>query len=125
MFSADQVDKLTVLIAGENTGSSEPTAPVEGGDISFASQVLPIFQGYCNMCHSGGNAFGGWSGETYETVTTSGKNGPEIVPGDANSSRLVQLLQATNGVFMPPTGQLSDEDIKIITDWINAGAPNN
>jgi mono/diheme cytochrome c family protein len=48
------------------------------------------------------------------------------VAGDAATSPLVKLLQATSGVKMPPVGdRLSDADIQLIIDWINAGPLDN
>jgi len=55
---------------------------------------------------------------------TTGTHGPVVKPGDATNSLLVQKLQGTQqiGSLMPPSGKLSDAEIKIILDWINAGA---
>ena len=60
-----------------------------------------------------------------KSTLTTGNTSPEIVQGDAANSHLVQLLQATNGVFMPPTGRLSQDEIDIIVNWINAGTPDD
>ena len=45
-----------------------------------------------------------------------------IVPGDANGSRLVQMVSSGR---MPPRGdKLTAEQIQFIVNWINAKAPN-
>ena len=50
-------------------------------------------------------------------------NGVVVIPGNAADSFLVQQL--INGE-MPKRGpKLTDEQIQIISDWINAGALNN
>jgi hypothetical protein len=77
------------------------------------------------MCHNSASANGGWDSSTWESVTTTGSQKSAIVPGDANNSPLIQLLMKTNGVLMPPSGSLSDEEIQTILDWINAGALDN
>jgi mono/diheme cytochrome c family protein len=127
MFSEDQVKKLTILIAGEDTGSAgggvAPT-PATGGNVSFKEKVLPLFQAKCSMCHSTGSGFGGWDSTTYQSVMTSGDGGPQVIAGNASGSHLMELIQATSG-FMPPTAKLSDEEIQTILDWINAGALDN
>ena len=58
---------------------------------------------------------------------TSGDNAPSVVPGDIENSLLAQKLRdsQTIGGVMPPTGQLPDEDIQLILDWIAAGALDN
>ena len=124
MFSEKQVKELVALVAGPDTGGGGGPKPT-AGPVSFSEDVLPIFQARCTMCHGPSTTYGGWDGSTYESTTTTGNTSPEIVQGDAANSHLVQLLQATNGVFMPPTGRLSQEEIDIIVNWINAGAPDN
>jgi hypothetical protein len=42
-----------------------------------------------------------------------------ITPGDANTSRLVQVQRAAQ----PHFAQLSGEELQILVDWIDAGAP--
>ncbi|MEW5938714.1 MAG: c-type cytochrome [Chloroflexota bacterium] len=122
MFTPEQVRALIILIAGADTGGP----PAAGsGEVSFKEQVLPIFQARCSMCHNSTTAYGGWDASDYESVMTTGNRAPEIVPGDANASYLLTLLLETNGVLMPPTGRLSQQEIQIIVDWINAGALDN
>jgi mono/diheme cytochrome c family protein len=122
MFSEKQIKELVTLVAGKSTGGgAKPTA----GPVSFSEQVLPIFQARCTMCHGSSTTYGGWDGSSYQSALTTGNNNPEIISGDAGNSPLVQLLQATNGVFMPPTGRLSQDEVDTIINWINAGAEDN
>ena len=59
----------------------------------------------------------------YESLMAGSQNGPVIVPGDAGDSLLVEKI--TEGK-MPKRGpKLTPAQIQTITDWINAGAPNN
>jgi mono/diheme cytochrome c family protein len=98
------------------TPQPAPTNP------TFTADVLPIFQQYCKMCH--GNQ-GGWDSTSYQAVMTTGDHSPVVIPGDPTNSLLAQKLQGTSkiGGIMPPTGELPDDIIKIILDWIAAGAP--
>jgi mono/diheme cytochrome c family protein len=93
-----------------------PTTP------TFDADIQPIFEQYCKMCHG---SLGGWDSTTYQAVMTSGDHGPVVIPGDATNSLLAQKLQGTAkiGGVMPPDGELPDQTIKIILDWIAAGAP--
>ena len=56
---------------------------------------------------------------------TTGDHAPVVIPGDVTNSLLAQKLQGTAkiGGIMPPSGELPDATIKIILDWIAAGAP--
>ena len=76
------------------------------------------------MCHG---SMGGWDASSFQTVMTSGDNAPVIVPGDPDHSLLAQKLLGTQteGGLMPPGGKLPDSELKLILDWIAAGAPEN
>ena len=60
---------------------------------------------------------------------TSGDNAPTIIPGDAGKSLLGQKLLNTQseGEMMPPPSlkALTEDEIQLIIDWINAGALDN
>ena len=92
------------------------------GPITFASDVLPIFDAKCKMCHG---SMGGWDASSYQAVMTTGDNAPTVIPGDVEGSLLAQKLLGTHteGTIMPPGGKLPDGEIQIILDWIAAGAP--
>ncbi|MFH2039486.1 MAG: c-type cytochrome [Chloroflexota bacterium] len=102
------------------------TATPSGAEVSFADDIQPILQSRCNVCHASSAGQAGYDTTTYQGVTTSGDSGPQIIPGDGVESPLVKLLQVTSGVKMPPVGdRLSDAEIQLIIDWINAGAKDN
>ena len=49
--------------------------------------------------------------------------GPVVIPGSAGTSRLVEVVVSGD---MPPGGRkLDDYKIQTISDWIDAGAPDN
>ncbi|RME82130.1 MAG: hypothetical protein D6775_11710 [Caldilineae bacterium] len=86
---------------------------------SFSRDILPALQAHCAECH-------GPEAEvtlmSYEALLNGGKRGPLVVPGDADSSRLI-LVQS-----MPPAAhptRLPREVLELIYTWIQAGAPEN
>ncbi|MBC7878673.1 MAG: hypothetical protein H7Y59_15995 [Anaerolineales bacterium] len=92
-------------------------------DISFANHVLPIFNTSCVKCHGTEQIKEGLDMRSYETLMAGSFNGTIITPGNPDDSYLLQ--QIIDGE-MPKRGpKLTAEQIQIITDWINAGAPNN
>jgi mono/diheme cytochrome c family protein len=124
VLNSDQINQLVKFIR-TFTGGETSTGAATGtpsATPSFASDVLPIFQSKCSACHG---AFGGWDASSYKTVMESGDHAPVIVPGDAANSLLAQKISGTQtvGTIMPPGGKLSDTEIQIIINWINAGAP--
>ena len=100
-----------------------PTQAAAAPTVSFANDILPIFNNSCNKCHGVEQVKEGLDMRTYETLMAGSFNGSVITPGSANDSFLVE--QIINGE-MPKRGQkLLPAQIQLIIDWINAGALNN
>lgn len=80
---------------------------VSPGQITYKVVNQSIFEAACLSCHSssGGNK-GGINLEDFESVT---KN-------------IGMIRKEVSGKTMPPSGGLSDAQIKLLTDWIDAGA---
>jgi mono/diheme cytochrome c family protein len=119
ILSADQIHQLVDFIR-QLGGAATPTP----GEVSFKDDVLPVLKDSCGICHG---SMGGWDASSYQSVMESGDNGPVVNPGDPEASLLAQKLLGTQtiGAEMPPGGQLSQDDIQTILDWISAGAPDN
>lgn len=120
ILSADQIHQLVsyIRVLGGQQGG-QGTAGV-----SFKNDVLPILEAKCGICHG---SLGGWDASTYQSVMESGENAPVVNPGDPEASLLGQKLLGTQtiGAEMPPGGQLPQDQIKTILDWISAGAQDN
>jgi len=67
--------------------------------------------------------------ESYEGLMNGGKHGKAVVPGNADSSLLVQKLREPPpfGDLMPLKSKnpLSPDSIRILGDWIAGGAKDN
>jgi uncharacterized membrane protein len=100
-----------------------PAPAGASGTVSFAKDVMPILQNSCVTCHGGQRTSAALNLTSYDQLMAGSENGPVITAGDAANSLLVQLVQTGK---MPKRGaKLTADQIKIITDWINAGAANN
>ena len=91
----------------------------------FERKVRPLFVEHCYECHSAvsGKSKGGLLLDSRQGWQTGGDSGPAIVPRDPEASLLLQAIRYTNpDLEMPPDGRLSKERVKIIEDWIRAGA---
>jgi mono/diheme cytochrome c family protein len=102
---------------------TEAPAVESAASVSFAIDVMPIFQSRCFNCHGGERVNEGLRMGSYDEILAGSDNGPIIVPGDAASSLLVELV--TNQK-MPKRGpKLTPPQVQLITDWVNSGALNN
>jgi cytochrome b subunit of formate dehydrogenase len=93
-----------------------PTAtPKPVGDLTWEGYVGALLADRCSTCH--GTA-AGLSFATYKDAVAGSKNGPIIVPGDAAGSKLV-VVQSAGG----HPGQLNEDELARIQEWIDLGAP--
>jgi len=102
------------------TPTPQPTPEVaEAAEISWDTAVLPLVEEKCIACH-GPAAMGGLDLSSLESAIIGGDSGPAVVPGDPDGSSIV--TRQTSGDH---PGQFSQEDIDLVAEWINAGAPKN
>ena len=103
----------------EDPEAAATSAPAETSAVSFSQDVLPIFEEYCTRCHGETRQRGGVALNNYAAVQAS----DVIVVQDSAKSLLVRVLVSGE---MPDDGPaLSAELIQTISDWIDAGAPEN
>ncbi len=102
---------------------TEASTDAPAGEVSFASDVMPIIQSRCIRCHGEDRIEEGLVFFTYEDILAGSDNGPVIVPGDVENSLLVELVATKE---MPKKGpKLTPPQVQLITDWVAAGALNN
>jgi mono/diheme cytochrome c family protein len=92
------------------------TEPCDTLNVSYSTDIAPVFQANCNACHSGNFASGGVSTDTYDDVKA-------LV--DAN--RLWGPINHEAGFSPMPKGmvKLGDCELKKIKSWMDNGSPNN
>ena len=95
-------------------------------DAFFAQKVLPILQDNCFKCHShaSGKSKGGLLMDSSAAILEGGETGPALVPGKPGESLLLKFIRSTDSQEqMPPKGdRLSEESVRILESWIQAGA---
>ncbi len=98
------------------------TARLEAGPV-FKKDVEPILRKSCTSCHGSEKAKGGFRADSRKAVVESGDEGPWVVPGDANASRLIELLAgAIRTKKAADKHVLPDAQVEQIRAWIDAGA---
>ena len=104
------------------TDAPAATTP-EVAEVSFSKDVLPIFEVRCQRCHGTGQTLAGLSLASHADVVAGSGRGPVVIPGSAETSRLVQVIVSGE---MPRGGaKLPESEIQTISDWVDAGAPDN
>ena len=94
-------------------------------DVSFVRDIAPILIQRCTGCHGGKRTEGEYRLHTFEFLTRAGASDePPIVAGEPAASELfLRISSADDDLRMPQLDDaLAADDVKLIRDWIAAGA---
>jgi mono/diheme cytochrome c family protein len=111
---------LTLLLLSASTS----IAPADDQTVpDYTRDVAPLLTKYCAGCHSDADREGDLSLQSYESLRKGTGDGPAVLAGNANSSRMIRVLTGGEPA-MPPEGeeQLSDEQVALLRRWIDGGA---
>jgi len=98
------------------------------GKVDFNTEIQPILSQNCYACHGPDEAAveGGLRLDQRETALKGGDSGAAIVPGNPDSSLMIERIKhADPDEIMPPTGKkdpLKPEQIDLLRRWIEEGA---
>jgi hypothetical protein len=112
-----------------DAASASSTVAIQDTTVSFARDILPIFEKSCSECHGGKDEAGDVFAEedlhltTYEGVMAGSSAGPVIEPGNVTDSFLYEMVEY--GDMPAENDPLPPEELLLIKRWIEAGAPNN
>ncbi len=95
----------------------EPTPMPRPASLTWAGWVGPMLNEKCSACH-GADGVGGYEVLSKESSIRGGNAGPGFVAGNPAGSS-VFAVQAEGD----HPGQLTKDEIKYLTDWVNAGMP--
>ncbi len=132
MFSTRMVLAAVTLVSAGLAGCEK--------QVSYSADIQPILDNYCIECHANtgeGEAASGFAVNDYQAVMQGTQFGPVVVPGSSMSSSLylVVAMKTDPKIHMPPHHDeslaegrgfaLSEQNIKLIGEWIDQGAQDN
>jgi cytochrome b subunit of formate dehydrogenase len=92
------------------------TPPPDAGR-SWNAGIEALVIQKCGTCHAA-TLLGGLDLSTYQGLLIGGSSGPAITPGNSDESTMVQRQLDGNH-----PGQFTSEELELVIDWIQAGAP--
>lgn len=115
---------LLLVVLSTHPSFATDTEDASGGHRLFENRIAPLLKQKCSRCHShdAGKSEGGLMLDSRQSMVQGGESGPAIVPGDPDSSLLIQAVRFEDGREMPPDGKLTPGDIRLLEEWIRAGA---
>ncbi len=113
---------FALLLAFPTHAATPPPAQLE----FFEKNIRPVLAAECYECHASTKKKGGLVLDTRDGLLQGGESGPAIVPGQPESSLLIQALRHTHPTLkMPKNGAKLDARILAnFAEWIRQGAPD-
>ena len=116
-----RIPSLTTILLIVSAAAGRAAEPVDNE--FFERKVRPILVANCVSCHGEKKQKGGLRLDAKAGFAKGGENGPAVVPGKPDQSRLVKAVRYDDDIKMPPKGKLDDADIATLTAWVKGGAP--
>lgn len=91
----------------------------------FTKSVQPILTDRCVSCHGAAKQKGKLRLDSLEAVLKGGKGGAAAVSGKPDESLMIKAIRYQDeDLKMPPKGKkLSDDETKVLVDWVKRGMP--
>ena len=94
-----------------------------GADDTYESKIRPLLVKNCGQCHAPDDPESDFVATTPEGLLAGSISGEVILPGNVDGSRLIEVVRYRGTLRMPPAGRLADEEIALLEDWVERGAP--
>ncbi len=121
---------LTTPFAGSALADETPpkaAALTKENVAFFETYIRPVLAEHCYSCHStqARKLRGNLLLDSRPGMAKGGDNGPALVAGDVDKSRLIQAIRWSDADFvMPPNNKLTPRQIEKFEEWVKMGAPD-
>jgi mono/diheme cytochrome c family protein len=110
-----------VAITITSTVSAQQASTTPGSVEYYTKVVEPILEDNCYSCHAESQS-GGLRLDTFQAILKGGGRGPALVPGDPETSIMIQAIRRTGKLKMPPRHALEPAEVDALVAWVKAGA---
>src|SRR4051794_17593374 len=114
---------IPAALATSHASGQEPAPSAEAIRL-FEARIRPVLADQCFKCHGPEKQKAGLRLDSRSAMLGGGDSGPAIVPGQPEESLLVEALRyEVDGLQMPPSKKLPDEQVETFSRWVQMGAP--
>jgi hypothetical protein len=115
---------LALVPAVSDVRAGEPKKPTPAAAAFFESKVRPVLVENCFKCHGEKKQRGDLRLDSLAAALEGGGRGPALVPGHPEKSLLIKAIgHGDKDLKMPEDKKLPREQIDVLTQWIQMGAP--
>jgi WD40 repeat protein len=108
---------MGLAAAGDVRAQAPPPGPPD-----FVRDLLPVIERQCLRCHNATTMKGEFVMDGVPDILRGGESGRVVVPGRADDSALVAMIERRAEPRMPPKHDLRAEEIALFRAWIDGGA---
>ena len=116
---------VLLLASSVPARGSEPVPPAHRPTAEqtrfFEESVRPILAERCFSCHGESKQRGDLRVDSLNSLLAGGESGPALDLEHPGQSLLVEAIRYES-YEMPPTGKLPDEEVAVLTRWVETGA---
>ena len=109
------------LLSLSGAGDTVHAQELESPD-SMESQALGLLHERCFSCHNEEDRKGGLILTSKAAIESANQEFDLLLPGQPQSSQLIAVLAHDADPHMPPKEQLTEPEIKLLSEWVQAGA---
>ena len=115
---------VATLMICSRPAKAELVAISEADLTFFENKIRPLLIKHCVECHGEEEQSGELRLDQHARFQQGGSSGPVVEPGKPSASRLIQSVEYKDtDLQMPPDGKLSTENISLLKQWVERGAP--
>src|SRR5689334_16561615 len=92
---------LAILLCAWPAGAQQPAEAAR----FFEMRIRPLFEEKCAGCHSDQKRTSGLSLESRQGFVSGGNRGPVAIAGKPEESRIIQAVEQSGALKMPPGGK--------------------
>jgi cytochrome c553 len=102
------------------------SAPSHAQDLNehiefFERNVRPLLAEKCFSCHGRGQRKGMLALDTREDLMSGGESGAAVFANKPEESLLIEAIEYSGSIQMPPDSKLTDREIAILKQWVANG----
>ncbi len=112
-----------VAFAGSTRADDAPLTKPDPALVEFfEGKVRPVLETHCINCHGPTKQKAGLRLDSRAALMKGGDSGPTIEPGRPESSRLIEAVNHSADLQMPPKGKLKGGEVEALSKWVRDGA---